>query len=314
MRFNAQEITGSRVGIQHMPLNNQELTGSRVGIRYAVELTYEVDGPAEFLINVHAATTPRQTVSEERFSVQPASSFTVDADPATGNRIAAFHGDVGTVRATYSALVHIMHDVRNPSAVVVESPAALPVRTLRFLYPSRYCQTDLVMQAAWDQFGTLPRGYAQAAAVRDWVEASVRFAPGASSTCTSVLDTLRDRAGVCRDFAHVMIAYCRALNYPARFVTGVDYGAAPALGPPDFHAYVEVFVGGAWFLFDPTGISPVTGLIRIGTGRDAADVSFATIFGPVRTGMPRVTVSAVDDPAGGMLPPVTTLLAVSTAD
>lgn len=296
-----------------MRFNAQEVTGSRVGIRYAVELTYEVDGPADFLLNVHAALTPRQTVAAEQFSVQPVVSHTVDADPATGNRIAAFHADAGVVRALYSALVHIEHDVRNPADIVAESPAALPVGTLRFLYPSRYCQADLVMQAAWDQFGSLPRGYDQVAAVRAWVESGLRFAPGVSSTCTSVLDTLRDRAGVCRDFAHVMIAYCRALNYPARFVTGVDYGAAPELGPPDFHAYVEVFVGGAWFVFDPTGISPVTGLIRIGTGRDAADVSFATIFGPVRTGMPRVSISAVDDPANGMVPPVMTQLAISTA-
>ncbi|MEO6564829.1 MAG: transglutaminase family protein [Casimicrobiaceae bacterium] len=296
-----------------MRFNAQEITGSRVGIRYAVELIYEIDGPAEFLLNVHAAVTPRQTVAEERFSVQPLVQTRVEADPATGNRIAAFHCDAGTLRARYSALVHVAHDIRNPDDIVAEGPASLPVSTLRYLYPSRYCQADLVQQAAWDQFGNMPRGYGQIAAIRDWVESGVRFAPGVSSSCTSVLDTLRDRAGVCRDFAHVMIAYCRALNYPARFVTGVDYGAAPELGPPDFHAYVEVFVGGAWFIFDPTGISPVTSLIRIGTGRDAADVSFATIFGPVRTGMPIVTISAVDDPATGMTPPVPTLLAVSTA-
>jgi transglutaminase-like putative cysteine protease len=119
--------------------------------------------------------------------------------------------------------------------------------------------------------------------------------------------------GVCRDFAHTMIVYCRALNYPARIVTGVDYGADATPGPPDFHAYVEVFMGGAWYVFDPTGISLVTGLIRIGTGRDAADVSFATIFGPVRTGMPIVTFSAVDDPAFGFVAPRATELAVSTA-
>ncbi|MEO8751282.1 MAG: transglutaminase family protein, partial [Casimicrobiaceae bacterium] len=86
-----------------------------------------------------------------------------------------------------------------------------------------------------------------------------------------------------------------------------------ALGPPDFHAYVEVFIGGTWYVFDPTGISPVTGLIRIGTGRDAADVSFATIFGPVRTGMPRVEFSAVEDTTRGFVAPVATELAVSTA-
>lgn len=296
-----------------MRFNAQEFAGSRVGIHYAVELTYHVDGPAEFLLNVHAAITPRQSVAEEQFSLSPVVPCTVDTDPATGNRIAAFHSDVGIVRASYSALVHLQHDVREPADIVAETPAALPVGTMRFLYPSRYCQADLVMQAAWNQFGGMQRGYAQVAAIRAWVEAELRFAPGVSSSHTSVVDTLRDRAGVCRDFAHVMIAYCRALNYPARFVTGVDYGAAPELGPPDFHAYVEVFVGGAWFVFDPTGISPVTSLIRIGTGRDAADVSFATIFGPVRTGMPLVTISAVNDPANGITPPVSTQLAVSTA-
>ena len=110
-----------------------------------------------------------------------------------------------------------------------------------------------------------------------------------------------------------MISLLRALNYPARFVTGIDYGADPALGPTDFHAYVEVYLGGSWYIFDPTGISPVTGLLRIGTGRDAADVSFATIFGPVLTGMPIVTCEAVEDSVMGLVTPRATDLAVSTA-
>ncbi len=296
-----------------MRFNAQEITGSRVQIRYSVELNYELAGPAQFLLNVHAAMTPQQVVVEEDFEVHPRCAFTVDADPATGNRIAAFSGHAGPLRATYSAVVQIAHRVADPGTVPVEEPAALPVRTLRYLYPSRYCQADLVQKAAWDQFGTMARGYMQVAAVRDWVEAGHRFAPGVSSTMTSVLDTLRDGAGVCRDFAHVMIAYCRALNYPARFVTGVDYGAAPELGPQDFHAYVEVFVGGTWFVFDPTGISPTTGLIRIGTGRDAADVSFATIFGPVQTSTPNISIAADIDMANGIQEPVATTLAVSTA-
>ena len=143
---------------------------------------------------------------------------------------------------------------------------------------------------------------------------TLKFQVGASSSSTSAIETLRDGAGVCRDFAHTMIAYCRALNYPARFVTGVDFGADVSLGPADFHAYVEVFVGDDWYLFDPTGISPVTGLLRIGTGRDAADVSFATIFGPVRTGMPRLSITADEDPSNGFSIPAHTDLAVSTAD
>jgi transglutaminase-like putative cysteine protease len=296
-----------------MRFNVQEITGSRVRIRYSVELNYMLAGPAQFLLNVHAAMTPQQLVVEEHFAAHPVCIHAVDSDPATGNRIAAFSGNAGPLRATYSAVVQVVHHVADPGTLRIEEPAQLPVRTMRYLYPSRYCQADLVQKAAWERFGAMPRSYAQVAAVRAWVEASLRFAPGVSSTTTSVLDTLRDGAGVCRDFAHVMIAYCRALNYPARFVTGVDYGAAPELGPQDFHAYVEVFVGGAWFIFDPTGISPVTGLIRIGTGRDAADVSFATTFGPVLTEAPFLTIAADSDAANGIAVPSPTALAISTA-
>ncbi|MET0164515.1 MAG: transglutaminase family protein, partial [Vicinamibacterales bacterium] len=219
----------------------------------------------------------------------------------------------GEVVARYTAAVDILHYMVEPEKVVSEGPASLPVTVLTFMHPSRYCQADLVQQQAWDTFGYLPRGYSQVLAVRDWVHENVRFQVGVSNPTTSAMDTLRDGVGICRDFAHTMISFCRALNYPARFVTGVDYGADPNLGPPDFHAYVEVYIGG-WFLFDPTGISPLTGLLRIGTGRDAADVSFATIFGPVRTGMPGVQVSAVENAVQGFRAPIPTELAVSTAD
>jgi transglutaminase-like putative cysteine protease len=110
---------------------------------------------------------------------------------------------------------------------------------------------------------------------------------------TSALDTLTDRVGVCRDFAHLMIAVCRALNIPARFTTGIDYGADPNLGPTDFHAYVEVYVGHRWYLFDPSGTAIPMGFIRIGTGRDAADGSFATIFGGVASLPPVIAIAAV---------------------
>ena len=100
---------------------------------------------------------------------------------------------------------------------------------------------------------------------------------------------------MCRDFAHLMIALCRALNIPARFVTGIDYGADPALGPSDFHAYVEVFLGDRWYLFDPSSTAIPMGLMRFGVGRDAADVSFATIFGSVRAEPPKIAIEAVVD-------------------
>jgi len=296
-----------------MRFNPQDTTGSRIRLRYSIDLHYELSAPSEFLLNIHAAQTPRQSVFEESCEITPYRPSAIDSDPATGNRIAAFSADSPQLDVHYSALVEIAHLIVDPADVAAESPAALPVETLRFLYPSRYCQADLIQQRAWDLFGQMPRGYAQVVAVRDWVRANITFKVGTSHCGTTAVDTLREGAGVCRDFAHTMISYCRALNYPSRFVTGVDYGADPALGPPDFHAYVEVLIGGVWYLFDPTGISPITGLIRIGTGRDAADVSFATIFGPVRTGMPIVAFEAVEDPAQGFVAPVRTELAVSTA-
>jgi transglutaminase-like putative cysteine protease len=296
-----------------MRFNPQETTGSRVRLRYSVELHYELAGPAEFLLILHAAQTARQTVVEEFFDLTPFHPSSLEVDPVSGNRIAAFSASSKDLSVRYAAMVDLEHEFVDPADVIAESPASLPATALRYLYPSRYCQADLVQQHAWDLFGQMPRSYAQVLAVRDWVRANVKFCIGASKSSTTALDTLRDGIGVCRDFAHAMIAYCRALNFPARIVTGVDYGADPSLGPPDFHAYVEVFIGGRWYLFDPTGICPITGLVRIATGRDAAEVSFATIFGPVRTGMPRVEFSAVDDPARGFVVPVGTELAVSTA-
>ena len=296
-----------------MRFNTQESTGSRVRLRYGVELKYSVGGPADFLLNVHAAQNARQSVVKESFTLSPHHDAAVSVDIVSGTRVAAFNALSGPLVVTYAGLVDIAHNIVDPAHVIAEGPAGLPASVLRFLYPSRYCQADMVQQRAWDLFGSLPRGYAQVRAVRDWVETNLRFAPGASSSSTSAVDTLRDGAGVCRDFSHTMISLLRALNYPARFVTGIDYSADPALGPTDFHAYVEVYLGGSWYIFDPTGISPVTGLLRIGTGRDAADVSFATIFGPVLTGMPIVTCEAVEDSVMGFVTPRATDLAVSTA-
>ena len=297
-----------------MRFNMQEITGSRASLRYGVELEYFVDGPAEFLLNVHVARTRRQRVVAENFSVSPQREMALNEDEATGNRIAVLNAERGQIVVRYEARVEIEHRIMDPDHIIAHSPSGPPVETLRYLFPSRFCQADLVQQQAWDRFGKLPRGYNQVRAIRDWVQMTLKFQIGTSSSSTSVIETLRDGAGVCRDFAHTMIAFCRALNYPARFVTGVDFGADAALGPTDFHAYVEVYVGDGWYLFDPTGISPVTGLIRIGTGRDAADVSFATIFGPVRTGMPRLSIAADEDPSSGFSVPVHTDLAVSTSD
>ena len=218
----------------------------------------------------------------------------------------------GSLDVRYAANVEVTHYMQEPRQVVASALGELPVEVLPFLRPSRYCQADEVQQLAWREFGALTPGHEQVDAVCRWVRSGVEFRVGTSTIATSALDTLEHGVGVCRDFVHATIALLRGLNYPARFVTGVDYGAPAELGPPDFHSYVEVWIGERWWLFDPTGITPLTGLIRIATGRDAADVAFATMFGNVRGGMPLVAFAAVDDPAAGISLPQPTQLAVST--
>ena len=131
------------------------------------------------------------------------------------------------------------------------------------------------------EFGQQWQGYSRVQAIRDWVLQRTTFTSNTSNSNTSAIDTLLETVGVCRDFAHLMIALCRAINIPARFTTGIDYGADPALGPTDFHAYVEAYLGDRWYMFDPSGTAIPMGFVRFGTGRDAADVAFATIFGTV---------------------------------
>jgi len=287
--------------------------GSRTRIRYQVKLLYDVFVPTDFIFSVHAAETPYQRVLSEQVTLDPDVPFVVEREPAAGNRLLRTRCDGGPFTIGYSAHVEVNHHMEEPSRVVAGPISALPASVLRYLWPSRYCQTDHVQAMAWREFGHMPAGFEQAQAVTEWVRSRIRFQVGTSGVSTSALETYNQGAGVCRDFAHLTIAMLRALNYPTRFVTGVDYGADPALGPPDFHSYAEAFIGDRWWLFDATGISPLTGLIRIGTGRDAADVAFATMFGRVSSGMPLVAFTADEDPAAGVALPSHPTLAVSTA-
>jgi transglutaminase-like putative cysteine protease len=290
-----------------------DVAGSRVKIGYVVELEYDVATPAEFVFKIHAARTGQQRVVAESLIVTPEVPVVVEDEAPLGNRLARLSAAPGPLRVRYTGTVVISHVVAEPADVEATPLAELPASTLRFLLPSRYCQVDRVQALAWREFGQLTPGFAQVQTVCEWVRARTRFQPGASGASTSALETLDDGAGVCRDFAHLTISLLRALNYPARIVTGVDYGADRALGPPDFHAYVEAYLGGRWYLFDPTAISPLTGLVRIATGRDAADVSFATMFGQVRSGMPQVAFAAAEDAAAGITLPSHTQLAVATS-
>jgi transglutaminase-like putative cysteine protease len=140
----------------------------------------------------------------------------------------------------------------------------------------------------------------------------VSYTSNSSNGKTTAVDTLVEEVGVCRDFAHLMIALCRAVNIPARFTTGIDYGADPALGPTDFHAYVEVYLGNRWYMFDPSGTAIPMGFVRFGTGRDAADSAFATMFGGVRGAAPILHIEAVPNAQGVLVVPEHVPYALST--
>ena len=290
-----------------------EVAGTRVRLDYAIDLHYDVFGDADFVFSIHAAQTDQQRVLRESVLLEPALAWRVDTEPHSGNRLLRLRAGEGPLDVHYAASVEVAHHVAEPDRVAAAAIGDLPVHVLPFLRPSRYCQSDHLLQLAWREFGQMTPGHAQVDAVSRYVRTRVEFRAGTSTPATSAIDTLDRGCGVCRDFVHATIALLRALNYPARFVTGVDYGAPRELGPPDFHSYVEAWIGERWWLFDPTGITPLTGLIRIGTGRDAADVAFATMFGSVRGGMPKVAFSAVEDAAAGIAAPQATALAISTA-
>jgi transglutaminase-like putative cysteine protease len=284
-----------------------------IRLKFAIDLKYEIwDHPADFVFNIHAAQTPWQTVVAESFSISQPVAGTVYADPVLGNRYLRVKAQPGPLSVRYDATVDIQHHFEPPARIEEVPVDSLPLDALAFIYPSRYCESDRLRRYAGREFGHLRQGYWRVQAIREWVAQRIAFTSGSSNSSTSAIDTLIDQVGVCRDFAHLMIALCRAVNIPARLVTGIDYGAAPALGPPDFHAYVETFLSGRWYLFDPTGISLPTGLLRIGTGRDAADVAFATLFGTVKSFAPVISVDAIDDPANGFTLPRYSADAVST--
>lgn len=285
-----------------------------IRLELRLELGYEIHDPegADFVFNIHAAQTPYQTVEDERLVVDQAVTPEVATDPATASRFMRLHAGQGPLRVSYAATIAIAHHRAEPDTLQEVPVRCLPLEVMPYIYPSRYCQSDRLLKLAFNEFGQLWQGYSRVLAIQHWVQKHVTFASNTSDSSTSAVDTLISQVGVCRDFAHLMIALCRALNIPARIVTGTDYGADPALGPPDFHAYVEVYLGNRWYLFDPSGTGIPMGFVRLGTGRDAADVAFATMFGGVRGSAPEIHVRILE--GAGLEAPHHCREALSTAD
>ena len=253
-------------------------------------LTYQVNGPTDFLFQIHALQGMDQQVLNESLVITPPLPVHVFADPTVNHRFARVHADAGLYEFRYTARV-----LRTPEAVdlsAAEVPiAALPDEVLHNLMPTRYCESDHLSQAAQKLFGGMPPGYARVSAICDWIHKNIEYRVGSTTATTTARDVFVQHAGVCRDFAHLAITFCRALNIPARLVVGYARFDEP---PPDFHAVFEVWLGGRWVLFDATRMSPLDEMIRIATGRDAKDVAFATIFGPATM----ISMSPLVQPVG----------------
>jgi transglutaminase-like putative cysteine protease len=240
-------------------------------------LSYVVNGPTTFIFNIQALNTNSQRVLEERLEINPQMNLEEYTSHDGNSRFLRLKVQQPTnFTLTYTAVVEMNYVILDESASATTVPVLeLDSYIASFIYPSRYCQSDLLMKFAYKQFGNYGSVYQTVLAITEWIYANIEYTIGSTNSQTSAIDTIIERAGVCRDFAHLGIALCRALSIPARYFTGYAY----QLNPPDFHACMEVFIDGNWIIFDSTKLAPLNGLVKISNGRDAADSAVASIFG-----------------------------------
>jgi transglutaminase-like putative cysteine protease len=241
------------------------------------ELHYCAIVPTTLFLNIEAQANNYQTVQVESFVMEPHLQTDTCRFKDTANLYRRVLLPPGECKVRYDADVLLAPDMCDPSTVPEIAVADLPFHTLPYLYPSRYCQSDRMRHCVWRQFGGGLRGHALVNEICNWIHQKVDYLAGTSHAETSAYDTFTRRAGVCRDFAHLGITFCRALGIPARFVSGYCW----KLKPSDFHAVFEAYLGGRWYLFDATRMGPLDGFVRIGVGRDAADTAFATYYGEI---------------------------------
>lgn len=257
-------------------------------------LRYEVRTPTSFILAIQAADGADQAVIDETILLPPGVTADFFVDAFAGNRFIRFLAQPGPLDIGYAATVERLGVVDHRDFIGGAVVNDLPATVLPYLNPSRYCPSDRLTAFARQTFGRSPQGLGQVQAITDWIAAAITYQAGISSDATSAIDTLVDRKGVCRDFAHIGIALCRALDMPARFASCY----ALDLQPADFHAVFQVYLDGAWRTFDATRRAPLAGLVAIGFGRDAADVPFAATFGDARFEAKSITVKqAAEAPA-----------------
>jgi transglutaminase-like putative cysteine protease len=247
-------------------------------------LGYQIVSPAAyFTFNILVNTDAQQRIIGESVVCTPEIP-SEHISSSKGNRVLRVDAPAGPFELRYRATVEVVRPVF-PAEVKPDNPGRLPLAILTYMLPSRYCESDRFTPIALDLFGKLENRAEQVREICRWVDGNLDYVPGATDSRTSAWDVWTLRKGVCRDYAHLAIAFCRALNIPARYVGSYAEG----LDPMDFHAGFEAYLGGGWRLFDPTDRIAPEKTVVIARGRDAANAALTTIFGKVASTQVKVS-------------------------
>ena len=252
-------------------------------IRVGYEINYECPQPTPMLLtlNIHY-TRASDIITPDYLVTNPSIPVTAYRD-AFGNWCSRIVAPKGQLRISSEAVVNDTGRVDNAAFFAQQHPVQdLPEETLVFLLGSRYCDTDRLSQIAWDLFDQSPLGWGRVQAICDFVHNHITFGYEHARATRTAGEAFHEKIGVCRDFAHLAITFCRCMNIPARYCTGYlsDIGLPPPYSPMDFAAWFEVYLGGHWHTFDARNNAPRTGRVLIARGRDAADVPITQTFGP----------------------------------
>lgn len=261
-------------------------------VRYTLgcNLSYDVKSLTVFIFNLEVAKLMRHHNLVERLTITPRHELRTHVVPDIHNRYFSIEAQPGPLNVRYEADVTLDVFRADPNTIDEVPLNAIPLDIMPFLLPSRFVPCDRLSAFAEKEFGAMPKGHRRVTAICNWIYDNIDYQRGSSNEQTTATESLIKRAGVCRDFSHIGIAFCRALNIPARFVSCYAYG----LEPRDFHAVFEAYLDGRWWLFDATRQANLDGLVRIGVGRDAAEIAFASPFGEMEAGPVLITIEHAD--------------------
>ncbi len=250
-------------------------------IRVGCEFKYEATWPTPTVLLVQPRPDAAQALVREEWQYTPHIQTHTYQD-LYGNLCQRFVLPVGESVQRYDALFEVSDEWDPVAPDTPQLPVEeLPDETLLYTLPSRFCQSDILSDAAWQLFGDTEPGWKRVQAICDWVHNHIRFQYGTTTPLTTAVDVYEQKVGVCRDFTQLAVTFCRALNIPTRYVFGYipDIGVPPPDEPMDFCAWMEVYLGDRWWTFDPRNNTPRIGRVLIGRGRDALDVAMVTTYG-----------------------------------